>query len=443
MVSTEHIELMCGTHLTGGCIMHPHNLNSLSLVSSLSIYPLAQGPALLAPDYRDERKSVSRVLTEWTLFSHDDCQDCYEWFPVSVGVDAWGRESNFEITDLKHSIQGAASTVDMGVVYTCKLLRCVVHCPCSVCRDSRKTCRLKCREEVCQDCNSQCTQHIVKLPRLFDAETDHFTMVTEQMEKYKFAQPYAGIPLSCVQCSQDVLDHQIFHLVYHTRCRFCRFEMRPFEHHSIRWLEDYKQACLKVTRRDAGTCSVCFLQCQDKYARKKHEETLHEGKPKQHKCDKCNKTFSNSNACSYHQAKHENVVTKDTCDLCGSQFSSDGTLLRHKQLIHGEMSEGPEYNCIECGIKFSRKDNFDCHRRENHYDASKANLDYVEDLDRLKIFQCDQCDKGFKRKSDLQRHYGRAHCEIGTEKNFECDKCEKKYSRKDNLTKHIKSAHKD
>ena len=55
--------------------------------------PLAQGP-LLAPNYRDERKSVSKVLTEWTVFSHDDCQDCYELFPVSVGVDAWGRESH-------------------------------------------------------------------------------------------------------------------------------------------------------------------------------------------------------------------------------------------------------------------------------------------------------------------------------------------------------------
>ena len=51
-------------------------------------YPLAQGPALLAPDYQDERKPVSDLLTERTVFSHEDCQDCYEWFPVSVGVDA-------------------------------------------------------------------------------------------------------------------------------------------------------------------------------------------------------------------------------------------------------------------------------------------------------------------------------------------------------------------
>ena len=123
---------------------------------------------------------------------------------------------------------------------------------------------------------------------------------------------------------------------------------------------------------------------------KKHEETLHEGKPKQFKCEKCTKTFSNSNALSYHQAKHDNVVTKDTCDLCGSQFSSDGTLLRHKQLVHGEMPAEPEYVCLECGIKFSRKDNLNRHRKENHYDASKVNYDFVEDLDGLKIFQCDQ-----------------------------------------------------
>ena len=218
-------------------------------------YPLVQGPALLAPDFRNkESKSVSEVLARTTVFGHESFQDCYEWFPASVGVSAWGPESIYEIRDLQHSIQGAASTVNMGLVYTCKLLRCVIHCPCSVCTDS-SNCKLQCRAEVCPECNSQCTQHIVKLPRLFNAETDHFTMVTEQIDKYKYAHPYAGIPVSCVKCSQDVMEHQIFHLVYHMRCRFCRFEIRPFEHQqSIRWLDQYEEACLNLTRRDGRTC---------------------------------------------------------------------------------------------------------------------------------------------------------------------------------------------
>ena len=232
----------------------------------------------------------------------------------------------------------------------------------------------------------------------------------------------------------------MFHLVYHLRCRYCRFEMRPFEHHSIRWLDQYKEACMNLARRDARTCSACLVKCQDKFARKQHEQSVHEGKPKQHKCEKCNQSFSNSNALSYHQVKHENVETKPTCDMCGSQFSSDRTLLRHKQLIHGEMSEEPQHACIDCGIKFSRKDNFNHHRKEKHFD-SNANLDFVEDMDSLKILQCDQCEKGFKRKSDLLRHCSRVHSEIGAEKDFGCDQCEKKYSRKDHLMRHIKSAH--
>ena len=198
-------------------------------------YPVSQGPVLLAPNFQTEkRKSISEVLNERTLFSHDDSHDYYEWFPGNVGVSAWGGDTNYEIRDLKLNIRGAASTANMGLVYTCKLLRCAIHCPCSVCRDSRNTCKLQCGIEVCKECNSQCTEHIVKLSRLFNAETDNFTMVTEQITKYKFAQPYAGIPVSCIQCSQDVMEHQILHLDFHMRCRYCRFEMRPFEHHSIR-----------------------------------------------------------------------------------------------------------------------------------------------------------------------------------------------------------------
>ena len=45
-------------------------------------YPLAQGPVLLAPNFQsEERKSPFAVLNERTVFSHEDTQDCYEWFP--------------------------------------------------------------------------------------------------------------------------------------------------------------------------------------------------------------------------------------------------------------------------------------------------------------------------------------------------------------------------
>ena len=86
------------------------------------------------------------------------------------------------------------------------------------------------------------------------------------------------------------------------------------------------------------------------------------------------------------------------------------------------------------------RDSLNLHRREKHFD-SKANLDFVEDMDSLKMLNCEQCDKGFKRKSDLQRHCSRAHREIVIENDFECDQCGKKYSRKVRLIRHVKIAH--
>ena len=127
--------------------------------------------------------------------------------------------------------------------------------------------------------------------------------------------------------------------------------------------------------------------------------------------------------------------------MFGSQFRSDRFLLRHRQHIHGDMPKEPRHECIECDLKFSRSYSYYSHRKEKHYDDSKANLDFLEDMDSLKIMKCDHCAKGFKSKSDLQRHCSRAHSEVGTRNDFECDKCDEKYSRKEHLNRHMKSAH--
>ena len=147
---------------------------------------------LLPVDCETENKnSASEVLTEETIFNHSDSQDCFEWIPVIVGVSAWGdTDATYLLKDVDDSIEGVASNRNMGLMYTCKFLKFVMHCPCRICRDERRNCRLECRAEVCRDCNIQCAKHIIKLARLFKAENDQFTMITQKMDQYQFAYAY-------------------------------------------------------------------------------------------------------------------------------------------------------------------------------------------------------------------------------------------------------------
>ena len=425
---------------------------TLQQIMSKHPYPLSQGPVMLPIDclatlnYEQHPvpKSITEVLSSKTVFSHDENQSCFEWSPVAIGVSAWSHGQDqevpgYEVQGVKFCIQGAASTKDMGVVYTCELSKCIIRCPCYVCQDPRITCKRQCKSEVCRQCSSQCTQHEIKLARLFNFKTDHFTLVSQNMTKYLFANPYAGIPLSCDVCSKDVLEHQVLHLVWHVRCRFCRFEMRPFERIPVVSITDYKLAERIVKNLDASTCSVCLLTSKDSNSRKKHEETVHEGKYNgKYSCIKCEKSYSNKNALAYHEQKHEAI--KYICSLCGFQSSSDRGLTKHSELKHGEKSLTSEFKCEKCEVSFSVKRSFDRHNRENHYE-SKFNFDYVEDLDSLINIKCEKCDKTFKRKSDLKRHNESAHSEIDTNKKFKCPVCCKEFSRQFVLNRHIKSLH--
>jgi len=112
-----------------------------------------------------------------------------------------------------------------GLVYTSTSHNCVIHCPCTICTDPNAECKLFCKTEACSECTSQCQEHKIKLPRLFNSNSD---LVTMKIDMYQFATPHAGIPLNCLKCTDDVLEHQIFHLVFHTRCRFCSVDKNSY-----------------------------------------------------------------------------------------------------------------------------------------------------------------------------------------------------------------------
>ena len=405
--------------------------------------PLSQGPVLLPLDTDTEDKlTICDVLRMKTCFSHHSSQKCSDWLPNSIGGSGWG-EACYEVRELQYSIEGPASTRYMGLVYTCTDHTCVIHCPCTICTDPNAECKLQCRTEACPKCTSQCPEHKIKLPRLFNSEFDHYTMLTMKMGMFQFATPYAGIPLDCLKCTEDVLDHQIFHLVFHTRCRFCRYELRHFEQRSIVSERDYRRVDHYLQGQENRTCSFCLKRFYGITERRKHEENVHQEKDKEFKCDLCEKTYCNSNALSYHKTtKHEEILAKFKCDLCDLQFSTKWTLLRHSRSIHSESKESDQakYDCPDCGVTFSRKDVLIRHKREKHFGV-KANLDYVEDLDSLTRINCDSCSSKFKRKSDLKRHQETAHGQ-GEIKMFKCLLCEKMYTRKSDLNRHSKSFHK-
>ena len=395
---------------------------SLQQILARHPLPLSQGPVLLPLDTdTEDQLSIGEVLHIKTCFSHKDSQPCSEWFPESIGGSGWG-DACFEVRELPYSVEGAASTRSMGLVYTCTGHKCAIHCPCTICTDPNAECKLQCRTEVCHNCNSQCQKHKIELPRVFNSDSEHFTMVTMKMDSYQFATPHAGIPLNCLACSENVMEHQVFHLVFHTRCRFCRQELQRFERRSIVTKRDYKSVDRFLQGQENRTCSFCLKKFFGITARRKHEEHVHQGKEKEFKCDRCDKTYSNNNALNYHKTtNHEKIISEFNCDICGTQFSTSRTLLRHQRAVHGE--DEAKFACPECDVKLSREDAFMRHKREKHFDAN-ANIDFVEDLASLTSISCASCSSTFKRKSDLKRHPQAAHAQ-GKIQQFKCSLCEK------------------
>ena len=310
-----------------------------------------------------------------TLFSHDDSQPCALWVPIVEGVSAWSDHQGgvtYKVADVPFKIHGAAMTRNKrSVLYTCTLLGCVIECPCSICVSTNIDCKLRHFTGLCKKCNPQCRVHEIKVPRLFDAISDLYTLVTDDinLNEYRYAFGYAGIPKSCQDCSEDLLQHQIYHLVHHYFCRYCKFEFRPLElllknNHSM----SYEYAVKLVDWYDDETCSVCLKVFKDKYARVKHESTVHTHQPQKFQCDHCTRSYSNKDALSYHLSKkHQESVKKYPCDLCGLQLAIPATLLRHKKSIHEKDSNDmKKLNCESCSQVFSSLSSIKRHQRELH-----------------------------------------------------------------------------
>ena len=78
--------------------------------------------------------------------------------------------------------------------------------------------------------------------------------------------------------------------MFHLRCKFCRFESRPYDLMNGPSLKDYKADATFKKNKDARKCSYCWKVLSDTYERKQHKNGLHEDAYTKFKCEKCRKS---------------------------------------------------------------------------------------------------------------------------------------------------------
>ena len=71
--------------------------------------------------YGNSGKSLGDVLADRTEYFHASSQECCEWIPSKIGLDACNKgdnddEGSYEVEEIEMSLVGIASMKDMSVL---------------------------------------------------------------------------------------------------------------------------------------------------------------------------------------------------------------------------------------------------------------------------------------------------------------------------------------
>ncbi|KAH9403489.1 hypothetical protein TYRP_015383 [Tyrophagus putrescentiae] len=140
-------------------------------------------------------------------------------------------------------------------------------------------------------------------------------------------------------------------------------------------------------------------------------------KTKNHRCQKCNKSFNDSSNFKRHQRVHTGV-RPHKCTVCSKAFALISSLKIHQRVHTGVRP----YKCTVCSKSFTQLGNLQTHQMvHTGVRPHKCTVCFnsFTQLSNLKThqkvhsnsrpFQCTICQQTFKRKHDLQRHLRAKH----------------------------------
>lgn len=168
------------------------------------------------------------------------------------------------------------------------------------------------------------------------------------------------------------------------------------------------------TKERPFRCSRCDKSFHQSVKLKRHM-LQHTGE-RPFECDICKKSFKTN----YHLKEHRNIHTTELhhpCSTCDKRFADKNNLRRHQKIYHSP-------NKFTCELSTCKMELVSKHEYELHIKDHRSELVYS--------FICKFCEKGFKNKTDLERHE-RTH---QVRRQFICDLCHQQFSRRDHLKRH-------
>ncbi|XP_067634778.1 uncharacterized protein [Eurosta solidaginis] len=166
----------------------------------------------------------------------------------------------------------------------------------------------------------------------------------------------------------------------------------------------------KTVHSNKFPCAYCSKLLHTNDALRVHLR-LHYGEPA-YTCDICRRTFNQKVHYRYHMDRHNNV-RNFKCAHCEKAFLSKHDLRVHTRTHTGDRP----YECEICGKDFLILQHLKMHR------YSHTN----------KSIECSECKQKFISPSTLRLHQQSIH---NSDRRFQCEFCDKRFRRKHHLTSH-------